>query len=195
MKPTPEELQLDALREVANVGAGHAARALSELTGGRRMSMDIPRSMKVDATGLADLLGGDKAPVVAASFQMSGAMSGRMLVVWSEADAVRLKSFLNHGEPEGKIATSALSEAANIVASACLNAVGKLAGLRLLPSTPTLHSGTAGEVARDAITEAYAPEGKGWVLAVRLFSEDMSNELLLVPDSAGMSSLLKHLGV
>ena len=36
-----KELQLDALKEVANIGAGHAATALSQLTD-RRIMISVP---------------------------------------------------------------------------------------------------------------------------------------------------------
>src|SRR5207253_9705229 len=37
-----KELQIDALREVANIGAGHAATALSQLTN-RRIMVSVPQ--------------------------------------------------------------------------------------------------------------------------------------------------------
>ena len=37
-------LQLDGLREVANIGAGHAATALSQLTN-RRIMVGVPQSV------------------------------------------------------------------------------------------------------------------------------------------------------
>ncbi|MDQ3950188.1 MAG: chemotaxis protein CheC, partial [Gemmatimonadota bacterium] len=39
---TLKALQLDALREVANIGAGHAATALSQMVGSRIM-ITVPR--------------------------------------------------------------------------------------------------------------------------------------------------------
>jgi chemotaxis protein CheC len=194
--PTPEELQLDALREVANVGAGHAAQALSKLTGGTRISMDIPRATRMDAGGLAQLLGGGTAKVVAASFEMDGALQGRLIVVWPKADAERLgqwlvKVFKQEESPD--LQQSALTEAANIVASACLSAVGQLAGLRLVPSVPTLSWSSAAEVAGVALgTEG---DGRGMVLEARLHSTGLQSHLLLIPDAESTRALLTKLGL
>ena len=48
---------------------------------------------------------------------------------------------------------SALRETANIVASACLSAIGKLTRWKLLPTVPDLHRGTAREVVSAALRE------------------------------------------
>lgn len=201
MKPTLEERRLDALREVANVGAGRAASALSVLLGGKRMGMDIPRALKVGAEGLADLLGGPQTPVVAAFLEMTGALNGQLMVVWTLSDASHLSSFLlrqvlkraEHSELEA----SALEETANIVASACMSAVGQLSGLSLLPSTPTLKRGTASEMSLLAMKSAGATPARpeNWVLEARLFSDSLSNQLLLVADEASTTALLEKLGV
>ncbi|MFN7133862.1 MAG: chemotaxis protein CheC, partial [Myxococcales bacterium] len=39
-----QERDLDALREMTNIGCGHAASALSRLVGDRRVSIEVPCS-------------------------------------------------------------------------------------------------------------------------------------------------------
>lgn len=199
--PSPTDLQLDALREVANVGAGHAARALSALVGGQKMGMDIPRAQRVEAPELAEMLGGAGASVVCVSFQMTGALAGQILLVWTEPDAQVLAEWLlKSGGPsnaKGSV-SSALAEAANIIASACLSAVGQLAGIKLLPSVPHLQRSNAEDVARQALlplSQSASASAAGWVLEARLFSAELSSRLLLVPDPHSMAFLLAKLRV
>ena len=45
------EIRIDALREPANIGAGHAATALSELSG-RRVLVDVPEEYRRKLLGL-----------------------------------------------------------------------------------------------------------------------------------------------
>ena len=52
------DLQLDALREVTNIGCGAAATALSQLLGGRRVEMAVTRSHVIPVAGLARHLDG-----------------------------------------------------------------------------------------------------------------------------------------
>src|SRR2546429_5158361 len=49
-----KELQIDALREVANIGAGHAATALSQLTN-RRIMISVPQINIVRLEEVPDL--------------------------------------------------------------------------------------------------------------------------------------------
>jgi len=64
-----KELQLDALREVANIGAGHAATALSQLTG-RTVMIGVPE-VNVRPTGDGMI---ERAPVSAPAISGSSAM-------------------------------------------------------------------------------------------------------------------------
>ena len=57
-------LQLDALREVANIGAGHAATALSQLIG-RRIAVDVPQIQVVRLEEVAGLTGREDETVAA----------------------------------------------------------------------------------------------------------------------------------
>ncbi len=95
---TPNELQLDALREVANIGCGNAANALAQLVGGYAVTVDVPSVLTAPTTELATLLGGNL-PIVAASLEVQGQLSGRLLLVWSEDDARLLTRLLLRGHP------------------------------------------------------------------------------------------------
>ena len=88
-----QALQLDALREVENIGAGHAATALSQMTG-HRIMISVPQ---VSITRLEDVAGllGDPPPVVAAILlHMLGDLTGRTLLVFPERAALRLCDLL-----------------------------------------------------------------------------------------------------
>ena len=54
-----KELQIDALREVANIGAGHAATALSQMTN-RRIMISVPRINIARLEEVPDLLGNSR---------------------------------------------------------------------------------------------------------------------------------------
>ena len=58
----PNELQMDALREVANIGGGHAATALSRLMGGRRVHVELLRVWVRPAAEVTSLAGQPVAP-------------------------------------------------------------------------------------------------------------------------------------
>jgi chemotaxis protein CheC len=201
LNSNPTELQLDALREVANVGCAHAASALSQLVGGRKVQIDVPRVMVTPINEMAGLVGGADARVVAAQLGMEGELKGHLLLVLPEKDAFELVGLLLNERghaPLSEIQLSALGEAANIVASACLSAIGTLANLRLLPSIPTLNHDTVGQVLDDASELSDTGSGLVVLLEARFFTATqplVGGELWVLPDEASLQKLLQRLGV
>ena len=199
--PPPSELQLDALREVANVGCGNAASALSRLVGGRRVSIEVPRALVVDVDDLSALVGGHERQVVAATLEIHGEMAGRVMVVLESGDAHRLCELLLNAPTEHKLREaerSAFSEAANIVASACLSAIGQLTGLALVPSVPTVDEDDGASVVEELLERSDPSVGVAVVLETRFTASaalPFEGQLLVVPHPASLKQLLSRLGV
>ena len=198
MSPHPSDIQLDALREVANIGCGHAISALARLVGGRIVNLSVPRAILADANEVAQLLGGGEASVVAAKLGMVGPLRGLLLLVLPSEDSAALESLLlrRHDAPLEE-RESALSETANIVASACLSAIGMLTGWRLLPTVPVLHRGAAGPLLERSVSET---QGDGRVVALETRFDSVgipavSGQVLLLLERESSRELLQRLGV
>jgi len=197
----PSALQLDALREVANIGCGNAASALSRLVGGRRVSIEVPRAHVVDVDDLTSLVGGHERQVVAATLEIHGQLAGRVMVVLESGDAHRLCELLLNAPTEPRLREaerSAFSEAANIVASACLSAIGQLTGLSLVPSVPTVDEDDAASVVEELLHRSDPGAGVAVVLETRFAATaalPFEGQLLVVPHPASLKKLLERLGV
>jgi chemotaxis protein CheC len=196
----PTELQLDALRELANVGCGRAADALSGLLGGRVVSIDVPFVRPLPPGDIPGLSDGEAQRMVAARLLLAGDLSGELLLVFSEKDA-REWCALMLGRPAGDRLTdderSALSESANIAASACLSALGTLTGFRLLPSVPHLFQ-VGWEARCDRLQAEATEDAPKLVLSTRLYVRGplaLEGRLVLIPDRASTKLLLERLGV
>jgi len=145
-----KELQLDALKEVANIGAGHAATALSQLTD-RRIMINVP---EISITRLEDIpasYGDPEAVVAAVLMHVLGDLTGRTLLLLPEDNAHLLCDLLLRRPPGtsdtiGQLEESSLKEAGNILAGAYLNALSDFMGMMLLPSVPSLVVDLAGAV-------------------------------------------------
>jgi chemotaxis protein CheC len=164
MKRRPIDAEeLDILRELSNIGAGHAVTSLASLLGQRRVSLRVPRVEALPKDDLAKLVGGPSVPVVGISFELFGKLAGDVLILFRSSDAVQVSSLVT-GEfcdPMSEINRSALEELGNILASSYLNALSQMLGGTLLPSIPRFASGAA----RDVIDGAHAPtEGDALVL-------------------------------
>src|SRR2546429_7970005 len=96
-----KELQIDALREVANIGAGHAATALSQLTN-RRIMISVPQINIARLEEVPNLLGHPQEVVAAVLMHMLGDLTGRTLLLFPESVGRRLCDMRSEERRVGK---------------------------------------------------------------------------------------------
>jgi len=131
---------LDALREVANIGAGHAATALSQITS-QRIMISVPQ---INVTPLEDVpnqIAAGEEPVAGIAIRIEGDLTGLTLLVFPQPIAHRIASLMMGGRTVtelGALEESALKEAGNILSGAYLNALAEFLGMRILNSPPLL---------------------------------------------------------
>lgn len=198
-QPLPSDAQLDALREVANIGCGHAANALSRLMGGRKVDLSIPRVLLTGPSDAAELLGG-AAPVVSGWLGIQGGLRGVLLLVLPQEDGAALEALLLEGQAAIHQAErdSVVAETANIVASACLSAMGRLTGWKLVPTVPTVRRGRARDVVADAVGQVEGDASSVVVLEARFLATaapPVGGQLVLVLARDSIRDLLARLGV
>ncbi len=195
--------QLDALREVANIGAGHAATALSQMTGCTIM-ISVPTINIAKLEDVPPQVSGPEEPVAAVLMHMLGDLTGRTLLVFPKPTAIRLSELMlrrPHGSSKdlGDLEQSAIKEAGNILSGAYMNALSDFMGLMLLPSPPSL----AVDMSDAVLTTAYLQFGsdRDYVFCVEseFYLQDIGERLrgffLLLPDYASLQAILKAVRV
>jgi len=191
--------ELDALREVANIGAGHAATALSTMIGSTIM-ISVPRVNVMKLEDIPPVVSSAEEPVAAVLLHMLGDLTGRTLLVFPCAAAVRLAELLMHREPSGGIAMGALEESAvkevgNILSSAYMNALSDFMGMLLLPSPPTLQVDTSSAVLSNTYTQFGADRDRVFCVESEFQLKDVDERLrgffLLLPDPASLTVMLR----
>ncbi len=194
---------VDRLRELASIGAGHAAGALATLLA-RPFEMRVPQA-RVLEVGSADAafatrLGGDTREWSGVLFDVLGGLGGTLAVLFPprSRDAL-LAALLGDAAGIEPQAESALREVGNIVASHALSAIGELLGASVLPSTPQLElHGAPRELARRVA--ARTGERPTLRIEVELCDRAKAIRALLVyaPDaplpSAGRAGLVREAG-
>ncbi len=194
-----ETLRRDGLREVATIGAGHAATALSQLTD-RRIMISVPQVRRIEYDGVPGMLAGFGDHVAVVMMRMLGDLTGRALLVFGETDAVRLCDLILRREQQparalGEMEQSGLKEVGNIVCSAYLTALSNFMGMMLLPSVPGLTVGST----EAAIAAAVDPHEMGSDLvfcvdtAFRAEGSEvpLTGAFLLMPDQASIQAILE----
>ena len=195
--------QLDALREVANIGAGHAATALSQMTGCTIM-ISVPTINIARLEDVPPQVSGPEEPVAAVLMHMLGDLTGRTLLVFPKPTAIRLSELMlrrPHGSSKdlGELEQSAIKEAGNILSGAYMNALSDFMGLMLLPSPPSL----AVDMSDAVLTTAYLQFGsdRDYVFCVEseFYLQDIGERLrgffLLLPDPASLRAILRAVRV
>ena len=195
-------IQLDALREVANIGAGHAATALSQMVG-RTIMISVPT---INVSRLEDMppqVAAPDEPVAAVLMHMFGDLTGRTLLVFPRNTAIRLAGLLLRRDPGSgeftEMEQSAIKEAGNILSSAYMNALSDFMGMMLLPSPPSL----AIDMSTAVLTTAYLQFGtdRDYVFCVEseFYMTDVNEKLrgffLLLPDPASLQAILRAVRV
>jgi chemotaxis protein CheC len=195
-------LQLDALREVANIGAGHAATALSQMIG-ETIMISVPTISVARLEDVPPQLAAPDEPVAAVLMHMLGDLTGRTLLVFPRRTAMRLAELLlRRRGPEDEFSDmqqSAIKEAGNILSSAYMNALSDFMGMMLIPSPPAL----AVDMSDAILTTTYLQFGgdKDYVFCVESdFVLNQSEEklrgfFLLLPDTASLGAMLKAVRV
>ena len=192
-----KESQLDAMREVANIGAGHAATALSQMTN-RTIMINVPRVKIKPLEDAGDMLGPPDQVVASVLMHMMGDLTGRAMLLFPEPAALVLCDYLFRRERGtttafGEMEQSSLKEAGNILASAYLNALSDFMGMMLVPSVPSLVIDLSGAV----LTSAHLNFGhdREYALCVETSfrsegsNESMAGHFLLLPDLASLQSI------
>lgn len=72
------EMKLDFLRELANIGTGHATTALSQMLDGKLFQLVVPDAQMLPFTEAADYMGGLEKVVVGIFVVISGDVQGHM---------------------------------------------------------------------------------------------------------------------
>jgi chemotaxis protein CheC len=195
------DMQADALRETGNIGAGHAATALSQLVG-HMVSIDVPTLEVLGVGEVPELFGGPEVLVVGVHIRLLGDMGGSMLFMIERSSALALVDLM-HARPIGSARAfgpdeeALVSDVASTLASAYLAAVGRLANISLLPARASSTLDMSGAIMQTVTSDAAMRADVALLLKTRFYDADTSVDayLFFLLDPASLGVLLGRLGV
>lgn len=195
MTPVYSDLQLDALREVANIGSGTAGTALSSLLG-RPVDLSVPTVLALPLDEAVKALGEAEAEVVAVVIPIFGDMDAIVVLLFTHEAAATLCSLLGV-DADSEVGRSALSEIGNILGTTYVGAVEAMTGLRLEPRPPQALADMLGAIVSTVLTHVAGAGEIALVMDSDLQVEGEACELsfVLVPSDEGVSELLTRLGL
>ncbi len=193
--------QLDALREIGNVGAGNSATALSQIIN-KRIDMNVPKVALVPLDTVPDLVGGPDMIVVGVFLRVYGKAPGNILFLLPQKSAFYLVDTLmgrEHGTTKKLdfMDESALMEIGNILSGAYLNAFFTFTQISMLPSIPALAMDMAGAILNVVLVQLGQMGDHALVIETEFLAEDdgINGHFFLVPDPGSLGTMIRAIGV
>ena len=194
-------IQLDALKEIGNVGAGNSATALSQLIN-RKIDMTVPQIAIMPLGDVPDVVGGPEAMVVGVFLRVYGPAPSSILFLLPRESAFSLVDMLM-GREQGYTTSldsmdeSALMEIGNILAGAYLNALSHFTKLTLLPSIPALAMDMAGAILNVVLVQLGEMGDHALVIETEFATENdgVKGHFFLIPDPGSLNTILAAIGV
>ncbi len=204
-----EEFHIDVLREIANIGAGHATTALSEFLS-RPISMSVPKVNILPFDEVPNVVGGPEELVAGVYLRFEGQAPGSLMLLLRHEDAVKMTGILLNKDLEtqsdgtnrpidlGEMEQSALMETGNIVANSYLNALSSMTKIEVTPSIPALSIDMAGAILEVILFQVDEEVSEQVVLISTDFVYDgntVRGHFFLIPDVESFPIILSSLGI
>jgi len=192
------EIQLDALKEIGNIGAGNAATALSQLIN-KKVDMSVPQ---VDILLFNDMLtriGNEEETVIAVLLKVFGDAPGNILFVMKpdSAKIIADEMLTGFSETTEELYYSVYQELGNILGNSYLNALSKFTDLNLIGSVPYVVEDMLAAILSTSFIDA--EQYSDYVLAIDTkFTQDDKESggyFFFIPKPGSLEVILSKLGL
>ena len=188
-------VQLDALRELANIGAGTASTALSQMLG-RSIDLAVPVARVLPMEDAVAELGSAEQEITGIVLGVEGELPATVLMLLTPEDADAICGMLGLAADD-ELAPSALGEIGNVVGTSYLNALAGMTGVAIEPTPPATVTDFLGAIVESVLAARAMSSDRTLLMDSSLVieNEDCSIAFLLVPDHGGAEELLTRIGV
>ncbi|MEY9092082.1 chemotaxis protein CheC [Paenibacillus sp. UNC499MF] len=195
------DYQLDVLKEIGNIGAGHAATALSTLLD-KPVDMLVPKVMVLPFEEIPEIVGGAEEVVLAIFLRVVGDAPGNMFFILNLESAKRMLFSLigmelsDSGEYT-ELEISALNEIGNILAGSYLSSLADFTRLSMSPTVPSLAIDMAGAILSYGLLQFGEMGDQALLIDTKFLegNEEVQGNFFLIPDPESFGKLFAALGV
>ena len=195
------DLQLDVMREIGNIGAGNACTALSVLLG-TTIDMSVPSIHLLNADSATQKLGADGEDVLGICVDVTDDLQGMMIHVVTKSFAERIintfyAKTLENMSTLDEMDSSVLNEMANITSGAYANSLASLTGMVVNIGTPSQVPGTVASIMNIPAQQFVSPGEKLVVIDEEFIigEEKVTSNMILALESDSLVKLFGKLGV
>ncbi|WP_026476025.1 chemotaxis protein CheC [Alkaliphilus transvaalensis] len=193
-------MYIDVLKEIGNIGSGNAASALAKMIQ-KRIDMDVPNVRLLSFDDVSGVLGGEEMVVAGIYFQVEGDIDGNIMFLLDISSSKILTSMLmgrsEHTGELDEMDRSALQEIGNILSGSYICSLSALTGLNIKLSVPSLCIDMAGAILSVPAIQFSQTFDKVLLIETVLTEGDtlVKGNFFLMPDTDSFEKLLSSLGV
>ena len=193
-------MYLDVLREIGNIGAGNATTAIANMLG-RKIDMNVPNIKLMEVSKLGTAVGAEDQTIVGIFLEVQNDIEGSMMFLLDIPSARYLVNKLMMMDmPEDKsfdeMELSALKEIGNIIAGSYLSALSAMTGLVIVPSVPYIAVDMAASILSVPAIE-FGQFGDNALLIQTEICADVAinGYFILMPEQDSYEKILTSLGI
>ena len=191
-------MQLDALKEVTNIGAGNGATVLSQLLN-KKIDMSVPSVNIIDFNDFYRGIPEDEI-VTGILVRVLGDAPGNILFIFRQEEAENIIEILmgSQQELDGEMANSVLCEIGNIISASYMNAISSLTSLRLMPSVPAVAYDMLSAILTTTFIETAQVSDSVLEIKTMLLgeqSEKIGGDFYYIPMPGSLEKILNSIGV
>ena len=188
------DFELDILKELGNIGAGHAATSLSQILG-RTIQITVPEVKVVEIPKINTEINTEKivTGVVTGLNDLELGESGYLYIMIPEQSYRKIASIMLGSDENTEMMESAIMELGNILSSAFCNAIAELLGIMLMPTPPSFAMDYSLAVIDAIVSQLSKKSDYIIIFETELKDEEDSIEIviLLIPNEVFMKYILK----
>jgi chemotaxis protein CheC len=189
------DYQIDALKEIGNIGAGNAATALSQMVG-RQINLSVTKVMALKTDAIAGFVGGIQQDVAAVHMPVYGDVCGQVLIFFPLDRLAELSGMLvgqseKNVAPLTELGESAVKELGSILAGSYLSALYRFCRIQMLHGVPTLVIDMAQAILDTVIVELEQKDEMAIVIETELIENEkqLTGSFFLVPEAGSLQRL------
>lgn len=198
-------VQQDVLKEIGNIGTGHATTSLSTLLN-EPLNMTIPTVQIVSFNEMVNLIGGPEQIVVAVYFRVYGDAPGTVYFLLPIDEAETLVRHVSPGttvdfsvghEPND-YALSVLREIGNIITGSYFSALSDFMSLTMSYSIPNVTVDMVGAILTAGLTHLSNEADEAILINTKITDKGNSaiqGQFILMPDPSAFRTFFSSLGI
>lgn len=194
-------MQLDVLREIGNIGSGNAATSLSGMIGAS-VDIEVPTIRALEYDEVVNILGGPEHLVVGLLIRINGDINGMMMYILQNSFANKITSTFFQKELSNvtqidEMDQSAICEIGNIMAASYVNAISSLTGLMIDISPPSFSADMVGAIMSVPAIEFAEVSDKVIFIddSFMITNDEIKSNMILIPEMNSLKLLFSKLGV